>query len=527
MADYKPNDEQQAVLDDVARGTGNTIVSARAGTGKTRTILAALQHVPEHERRQTVLVAFNADIAKVLKTRAPSGVKVKTMHALGLCACSKAFGRVEVDKDRGRRIAMQVCGADRDSRMREWGYALHRVASFCKGVLATNEQKVGRVIDRLQPDHSVEPYEAMRCVTCRRWSPVMSDDVCGHAGCKGKLVRETRDDRPEFIRQVLECLKRATYDETEGETAQERAYPRTVDFDDMCFLPVKMGLKMPKYGRVFCDECQDLNAVQHKLVVGSLQRDGRFCGIGDPRQSIYQFRGASEESMGLMRDELDAKELPMSMTYRCGQAIVREAQRYVPDFRAAPGQHEGEVVDNVPVERMLKEAAPGDFILSRVNAPLLGLCLGFLKERRRANIKGKDIGARLNAIIRRAKAGSIEELVTWVNAWAKREIEKAVQNGDAADIVSDTHACLSCMIEGARDVYGVQGRIAEMFDDEDDDTRITLSTAHRAKGMERNCVWMLRDTFRPERSKAETNLAYVATTRAIHTLFIVRGQVPT
>ena len=229
----------------------------------------------------------------------------------------------------------------------------------------------------------------------------------------------------------------------------------------------------------------------------------------------------------MMRDELDAKELPMSMTYRCGQAIVREAQRYVPDFRAAPGQHEGEVVDNVPVERMLKEAAPGDFILSRVNAPLLGLCLGFLKERRRANIKGKDIGARLNAIIRRAKAGSIEELVTWVNAWAKREIEKAVQNGDAADIVSDTHACLSCMIEGARDVYGVQGRIAEMFDDEDDDTRITLSTAHRAKGMERNCVWMLRDTFRPERSKAETNLAYVATTRAIHTLFIVRGQVPT
>ena len=229
--------------------------------------------------------------------------------------------------------------------------------------------------------------------------------------------------------------------------------------------------------------------------------------------------------MGLVRAELDAKELPMTMTYRCGQAIVCEAQRYVPDFRAAAGQHEGEVVDNVPVERMLKEARPGDFILSRVNAPLLGLCLGFWKERRRANIKGKDIGARFGAIIRRAKAGSIDELRAWVAEWAQREVEKAVQNGDAADVITDTRACLECMMEGACDVDGVRARFVEMFDDEDDDTCITLATAHRAKGMERNRVWMLRDTFRPERGSAEQNLAYVATTRAIHTLFIVRGRV--
>ena len=528
MGDYRPNEQQQAVLDDVARGEGNTIVSARAGTGKTSAILASLAFIPERERRETVLVAFNADIAKVLKAKAPAGVDVKTMHALGLRACGKAFGQVAVDKFRGRRIAEEVSGADKDARKREWATSLHRVVARCKSVMAVTAEQVDGVIDALSPDHPEDPVELLRCQepSCRRWSPVLSDEVCGHAGCRGKLVREVKDDRPEFIRQVLRCLERAQYDLEPSDVGgePERRHPREVDFDDMCFLPVAMNLKMPKYVRVFADEVQDLSTVQHRLVVGSLARGGRFCGIGDDRQQIYQFRGVSEGVMRELRDELGAKELPMTTTYRCGKAIVREAQKLVPDFRAGPDQHEGSVED-ATVQRMRREVAPGDFILSRVNAPLMGLCLSFLREGRRATIKGRSVGAKLQALVRRSKAETVQDLVEWIGKWCARECEKLAAKGESTEGVLDVRACLLAVAEGARDAADVQGKLARLFDDEDDATCITLSTVHRAKGLERDRVWLLRDTFWPERSQAEQNLLYVAITRAIHTLFLVRGRV--
>lgn len=529
--EYTPNAEQQAFLDDVASGRGSTILSSRAGTGKTATILSALSRLPRQQRGEVVLVAFSSDIAKVLKAKAPPGVEVRTMHSLGYRACLKAFGSLEVDKYRGQNIARQVSGADEDPRLTDYAWSLHRVTSHCKSVLAVEPQEIDQVIDALSPDHPEEPSEQMQCPLCKVRRPYLQGftregEPCGHAGCQGAMALTTYDPRPCFIEQVIECLDRATYDlydsDIEGEP-KERGYPRSVDFDDQCFLPVRMNLKLQKFAWVFCDEAQDLNAVQHRLVVGTLARGGRFFGVGDPYQAIYRFRGATSGALDKLREETSAKELKMTMTYRCGQAIVREARRYVPDFQAAPEQHEGSV-EEVPVSRMLAEASAGDFILSRTNAPLLGICLDFIRERRRANIKGRDIGARLNALVRRSKATTIEELRRWVDEWASRESERLLQKGDSDSNVQDTRECLLVIVEGAKDVSSVQGTIVRMFDDDDDEGRITLSTTHRAKGMERRRVWMLRDTYRPGRSEEETNLTYVAVTRANDQLFYVRGQ---
>ena len=830
MSEYKPNSEQQAFMDDVRTGRGSTILSSRAGTGKTRTIIESLGLLPEQSRRETVLVAFNSDIAAVLKKKAPSRVEVKTMHALGLKACGKAFDQIDVEKERGQRIAAEVGGSDKDSSKRDWCFALKKVTSMCKNVLAYDDRSIERVIDMLQPEHPERPKEVLKCDGCGRMEPFLEGYVkeggndCGHGDCKGKLSQQEHDPRPEFILQVRRCLDRATFDMwpsmIEGEP-DEKGHPRTVDFDDMCYLPVRMHLKMQKYPFVFCDEClpgptpvlladgtsrtiqdlvesryagdvlaydtktkqqracrvtgwqtvlnqkplvkikvrwtarkgtnrptnfvictvdhkvwangrwiqagqvtpgmvmqvetsaeksqvgkitargrvslagearkknddgrmgghtspgfagtrggngkgptvpeqalmaelgegwvyqhsiptrkprgrgyptvykvdlakpgckvavevdgsshngrrafdvkkdkflsslgwtvirvpnkravqnareeavailgvtncpvdavvesvepvtipnfhvydltveglhcfyangvlvhncQDLNPVQHYLVIGSLARGGRFFGVGDPYQGIYRFRGANADSLDNLRREVEAKELKMTMTYRCGKAIVREAQKLVPDFQAGPDQHEGEVIERVTHARMMKEARPGDFILSRVNAPLLGLCLGFLREGRRANIRGKDIGAKLNAIVRKAKATSIEGLREWVKEWQERESERHASRGEGDDIVRDTRACLEVMMDGCRDVFTVQSNISRMFDDEDDASRITLSSTHRAKGMERERVWLLRDTYRPQMGDEERNLLYVGITRAIQTLFMVQGK---
>ena len=61
-------------------------------------------------------------------------------------------------------------------------------------------------------------------------------------------------------------------------------------------------------------------------------------------------------------------ELPLTTTYRCGQAIVREAQKLVPDIEAGATNPEG-TVDACDYEALFATVQPGQFVLSRLNAP--------------------------------------------------------------------------------------------------------------------------------------------------------------
>jgi superfamily I DNA/RNA helicase len=82
---------QQDVFEDVMRGSGHTVVIARAGSGKTTTIVEAFKYVPK--KLKTLMVAFNKKIAEELKERAPSYIDVMTLHSLGFKAVKTAFGQ--------------------------------------------------------------------------------------------------------------------------------------------------------------------------------------------------------------------------------------------------------------------------------------------------------------------------------------------------------------------------------------------------------------------------------------------------
>ncbi|GAG43086.1 unnamed protein product, partial [marine sediment metagenome] len=71
----------------------------------------------------------------------------------------------------------------------------------------------------------------------------------------------------------------------------------SVDFDDMCWLPIYLDLPANRFDFLFVDELQDTNAVQTELVLRSVKPDGRIIGVGDRLQSIYAFRGADSEAM--------------------------------------------------------------------------------------------------------------------------------------------------------------------------------------------------------------------------------------
>ena len=159
----------------------------------------------------------------------------------------------------------------------------------------------------------------------------------------------------------------------------------------MIFLPLRKGMVYPSYELVVIDEAQDMTRPQLEIAKRATTKDGRIFIVGDDRQAIYGFRGADAGALDRLKEQLQATELGLKTTYRCGRAIVERAREYVPDFEAAPTVEEG-VVRYCPPSEMEQQATPGDFVLSRVNAPLMGVALGLIRRGVRARIRGREIG---------------------------------------------------------------------------------------------------------------------------------------
>lgn len=82
------------------------------------------------------------------------------------------------------------------------------------------------------------------------------------------------------------------------------------------------------YAYFMVDEFQDTNRLQLEIVqllAGTGQGRGRLFVVGDPKQSIYRFRGAQVEVVQTLGDELmsgNGRILPLQENYRCHPAVI-------------------------------------------------------------------------------------------------------------------------------------------------------------------------------------------------------------
>ena len=235
---------------------------------------------------------------------------------------------------------------------------------------------------------------------------------------------------------------------------------------------------------------------------------------------IYSFRGADSNAIQNIVDRCNSKRMPLSITYRCAKAIVKCAQEYVPELEAASDAAEG-LVETISDSKMEEMVQKGDFVLSRTNAPLIRWCLNFLKAGIPANIQGRDLARNLMAMVRKSKANSVIEFLQWVDEWCAEECARLEERDRDTSIVKDKAECLEVICEGCKSLDDVMFQIDKLFHDGDDYQRVILSTTHKAKGLERDRVFLLRNTYNPGRSKEEINLMYVAITRSKKELYLV------
>jgi superfamily I DNA/RNA helicase len=516
---FVPSPQQEAIFADIAEGEGHTCVIARAGAAKSTSIEMGLSHLPSEAAKDTLIVAFNKPIADAMKARVPAGVTVSTLHSYGLRQLSNALPkRPNVDKegDKVREILIPLLTQawrnwepenpeDKKPSLDDmiWG---SRVAA--KKLLTMSKSALALKFDAI--DALIDDYELPL-------SPHLT---------RGALVDLT-----------LKALDASLENQ------------ETVDFDDMIFFPCALKMPMDTYARVFIDEAQDTSNSQVKLSLKACEPGGRIMAVGDDRQCIYNFRGAGADSISNIRQKLKAKTLKLTVSFRCARKIVELAREIVPDFEAAPDAPEG-IVREVDVGQMDPDA--GDFVISRTNAPLVNLFFKLVKDGKRATIQGRDIGARLRTIVSKADRGAtkghVPAMLDNVTKWKEKEIDRLTKLERDTDNVRDAAACVFAIAEEAATVEEVYQRIDKLFEDDPlkkDSNRIVLTSAHRGKGLERDRVWLLRDTFmksRPRRGKNgqpavddngkmiwdppdifEANLLYVGISRARRELIQIRG----
>jgi superfamily I DNA/RNA helicase len=250
---------------------------------------------------------------------------------------------------------------------------------------------------------------------------------------------------------------------------------------------------------------------------------------------IYQFRGADASSFERLKKELEAKELGLTTTYRCAKSIVRVAQKYVPDFQAGETNPEG-IVDHLPDSSMLVGVArPGDFVLSRANAPLMPICLAFLKKGIKARIEGRDVAATLRGIVTGFKAKSVPHFIERVEGWREKQtkrtlkIKKESVREQKIDTINDQADMLAALADGCVNVAEILNRVNTLFGDTEGEgstqNAVVCSSVHRAKGLEADRVFVLEDTLREDNDE-ECNIIYVAYTRGKKHLTLVGQRKP-
>jgi len=469
MVEHVPSAYQKAIYQHVGAGMGNAVVEAVAGSGKSTTMVKALDYM----RGGVLCAAFNKHIADELKTRVPSHVDARTIHSLGFMTLVRLFG-CKVDDKKVPKLVQKVTNRV-DQATLDMRTDIANVASLAKMTLCDYENP---------------------------------DALLGLVEYYDLDIPETRLDT--IIEKVPEVLKLSLED------------PKVIDFDDMIWLPLKLNLKVRSYDWVCIDEAQDLSVAQQELALRALRSGGRCIVIGDSRQSIYGFRGADVSSMRKMRDRLKATTLPLSISYRCPRSHVALAQEIVSQIEARPGAPEG-VVYNMKLDTAAPRIQDGDLVLCRINAPLAKIALRLIREGKKATIRGRDISGNLIRLVNRMDCGSLSSFLSALDAYCDRETE-SLRNRDKdskAASLEDKVETIHALADGLRTTEELKERINEVFSDEA--KGIICSTVHRAKGLEASHVFIYRPDLMPFpyvkkesfwQMEQEWNLKYVALTRS-------------
>jgi DNA helicase-2/ATP-dependent DNA helicase PcrA len=478
------SDEQKSIWQAITDFTGHVIVRARAGCGKTSTIVQALQYI---HGQSVIFVAFNKDIVTELESRLPEGMIAKTMNGFG-------FGIV--------RSAMKV---------------------------QLNQYKLDDILKTLihEDDRNLAVFSAIKqLVNLCKYNLLDGknhEDLDMFASVHGIDLNNSIDLIYTLVPQVIELSK----------TFKVKGMLQ-IDFTDQLWFIFAHNLTVPTFGMVFGDEIQDWNKLQRYLMLKMIGNKGRFIGVGDDKQSIYGFAGADTHSIDniiadVQKTNKAVKIMPLTVSWRCPVSHILYVNSIVDDIQHASNAIDG-ILEPITLELAQTKINAGDMIICRRNAPIISLAYMLIRQGKKVIVKGRDIGQNLITLINKLKADDISDLIDKAYDYFDKESEKLSKTKNADNriqMLQDKIDTLVAMCDGMNSIKDLQIMINTLFSEDRSNDAILMSTVHKAKGLESSVVYIM-DYKRimlpmkdPDLAQQELNLKYISLTRSRNELYLI------
>lgn len=265
------NEAQQTAID---AGPEPVLVLAGPGTGKTQTLMGRvtrLLNANEHPRRILCLTF----------TRRAAGEMRERLKAL-----------------RGEDAQLPQAGTLHSLCFDYWKHA------YSETPVVLSEESAKKLFAETNPD--------------------MEAKHVGHYWNKYNLIREKLEEMPEELYEA-----HINY-------GNQKNHWNLLDYTDLLeFMLEQTGaptFRLP-YTNILVDEVQDLTPLQLAVIKGMAPEKGYgvFC-IGDPKQSIYGFRGATDDVESTLKDFWPGlTTVTLADNYRSGQRILDASHALFPD----------------------------------------------------------------------------------------------------------------------------------------------------------------------------------------------------
>ena len=506
--------EQIALFKWIENGTGHGLLNSVAGSGKTTSIIQSLNYIDD--TLPVTVCSFTKLVAGELRKRVEAekftNVDSTTLNSLGWKLCKANVRGVVLDPFKSQNILRyHLSQGSLDREMQDKVHSamrsvIVRMVSLLKSYVVRKD--LGEWIDKIIKLHDIE-------------------------------LPEGSSDEVKYGRQHFKKLVGLTY-------ATSIEFKQECDFDDQKFQPVYHGWKGKAPAFIVVDECQDVNVCDIQLVKLMMNDSTRALWVGDPRQSIYGFRGSLPDACEQIKARFDCQEMGLTCNWRCPDKVLALAQKTVPQICGPVPNPRGEgVVEDVETKAFVKSARVGDFVISRTTAPLVKRCLQLLQMGTPAMVKGKDLSRTLIELMdkihaRLQKAGFKTqthdvayhtEFIKELSLYKSEEVFKLEKAGreEFAVQISDRCEALEVFCLQANSTAAVVAKIESLFADEVDESKVVLFlTGHKSKGLENDRVFFLRPDMCPHPKAVsktaqiqEENLRYVIVTRARKELYMV------
>jgi superfamily I DNA/RNA helicase len=297
------------------------LVEAGPGAGKTRTLVARVEHLVDGDTAPSAILALTFSnkaavelTARVAKRRPDAATEIwsGTFHAFGLELLRRHYDRVGLGPD-VRPIDRAQAVELLEDRLPVMGlkhfHDLRNPGEKIKPILATISRAKDELVDSAD----------FRALAERAFAAARSEKEIENA--------EKALETAQVYAAYEEALRAA----------------KVVDFGDLVMLPTLL-LKRDKalrsatrsrHREILVDEYQDVNRASAELLA-CLYGDGtRIWVVGDARQSIYRWRGASSINMARFeRDFVGGERRPLKWNYRSTEHIVGLSRSFAKEMIA-------------------------------------------------------------------------------------------------------------------------------------------------------------------------------------------------